>query len=271
MHPLDQAIAAFNEGRLAEAIEAATAAVRERPTDLSSRNLLCELLCFRGELPRVDKQLETIALQNPELAMSVSLFRQLVRAELARQECYRQGRTPEVLREPTPLIRQMLALWLARREQDAVRADPLAAEIEAARPPAPGTHNGQPFTDFRDCHDPTSFFFEVLTSTGKYYWVPFDLVESVEFQRPTRPRELLWRPTQMVVTGGPDGMVFVPTLYAGSAESTDPDLQTGRQTDWVGREGGCISGIGRRLYLVGDQDLSILELGTLTFRGGGQA
>ncbi len=265
MKTTQEVLAAFNAGRLADAIDLVTQLVKQQPSEINARNLLCELLCFRGELARVDKQLETVALQEPKLAVSISLFRQLVRGALARQECFDNGRPPEVLAEPTPLIRLGLELWLARRENAAADADRLAAEIELARPKLSGTCNGQPFDDFRDASDLTSFFLEVLTSTGKYYWVPFDTVESVELHKPTRPREVLWRRARLIVRGGPDGEVYLPSIYPGSERSSDVALQTGRAVDWLGTAEGFTQGIGQRMFLAGDADYTLLDLQQLSF------
>jgi type VI secretion system protein ImpE len=165
------------------------------------------------------------------------------------------------------LVRQAIELWLARREGNAADCDRLASEIEASRPRLSGTCNDQPFDDFRDANDLTSFFFEVLTSTGKYYWVPFDTVETVEFHKPARPREVLWRRARMVVRGGPDGEVYIPSIYPGSHGSSDVAIQTGRGVDWEGAEGGFVQGFGQRLYLAGEADHTLLDLQQLAFAG----
>src|SRR5205814_5139249 len=59
-------------------------------------------------------------------------------------------------------------------------------------------------------------------------------VESVEFHPPARPRDLLWRRVHMVVHGGPDGEVFLPVLYAGSAADPNDQIRLGRTTEWRG-------------------------------------
>ena len=79
-----------------------------------------------------------------------------------------------------------------------------------------GTCDDQPFDDLRDLDELTASFFEVLTSTGKYFWIPLERVDTVEFRAWERPRDLLWRRAHMVVRGGPDGEVYLPVLYAGS-------------------------------------------------------
>ena len=44
----------FREGKLADALTAATAAVRKSPTDIGGRVLMAELLAFSGNIERAD-------------------------------------------------------------------------------------------------------------------------------------------------------------------------------------------------------------------------
>jgi type VI secretion system protein ImpE len=260
-----KALESFNLGELDTAVSEATAEVKKNPTDLNRRNLLCELLCYENQLERVDKQLETLMIQQPESSITVSLFRQLIRAELTRQECFSEGRSPELLQEPDDLIRKQVQLWLARREGDTESIKQLVADIDEMRPPVSGVCNGKPFEDMRDMNDFTSFFFEVLTSTGKYYWVPMSQVETLEIHRPKRPRELMWIQASMVVRDGPDGEVYLPTMYCGTNQSNDKQLKLGRSTTWVGDEPGPMQGLGRRMFWIGETDISLLEIETIEF------
>jgi type VI secretion system protein ImpE len=107
--------------------------------------------------------------------------------------------------------------------------------------------------------------FEVLTSTGKYYWIPLDSVVSIQLHPVKRPRDLLWRQTQMTVLGGPDGEVYLPCLYAGSHLHADERLRLGRQTDWTGGDGEPVRGMGLKTFLVGDESKTILEIQEVTF------
>ena len=136
----------------------------------------------------------------------------------------------------------------------------LLDDAERLRPKVSGICDGQPFNDLRDIDDLTAPFLEVLTSNGKYYWIPIERVELIEFRAPERPRDLLWRRVHMVVRSGPDGEVFLPTLYAGSATDPDPRIRMGRMTDWHGGDGSPVRGAGQRMFLIGDDGRSILEL-----------
>jgi type VI secretion system protein ImpE len=250
----------FKAGSLTEALAAATDDVKRHPVDLARRGFLCELLCFAGELSRADAQLDALGHQDPQLTLGISMFRQLIRAEQARQQFYTEGRVPEFLEPPSLHLQRCLDASICTREGRLVEAVVLLDEVERLRPKVSGTCDGRPFDDLRDVDDLTAPFFEVLTSNGKYYWIPIERIEQIEFHAPERPRDLLWRRVHMIVSGGPDGEVFLPTLYAGSASNPDERIRLGRMTDWHGGDGSPVRGAGQRLFLVGDDGRSILEL-----------
>src|SRR5262249_23698319 len=141
----------------------------------------------------------------------------------------------------------------------------LLAEAEARRPKVAGTCNGRAFEDLRDLDDLTACVFEVLTGNGKYYWIPIERVEHVEFRPPQRTRDLLWRRARMIVRDGRAGEVFLPVLYAGSHAEAADLVRLGRATEWRGGDDTPVRGIGQRTFLVGDEPRPILELETLTF------
>jgi type VI secretion system protein ImpE len=259
----------FEAGKLNEAVAAALDAVKSAPADTGRRRFLCELLCFAGDLERADRQLDALAQQDPKAVATVSLFRQMLRAEEARRQFFADGRLPEFLTPPSPVIRTHLEASIHLREGRPEEAAQLLADAEAQRPRVSGTSGDRPFQDFRDIDDLTAPLFEVFTSTGKYYWVPVADVERIEFHAPTRPRDLLWQRVHMVVRNGPDGEVFLPTLYAGAHADSDDRIRLGRVTAWQGGDGVPIRGSGQRIFLVGEEECPTLELKTVTFNAAG--
>jgi type VI secretion system protein ImpE len=260
------ALELYYAGRLGDAIAAVTAEVRQKPTDLSARGFLCELLLFAGELERVDRQLEVIAQQEPTAMVGVALFRQLIRAEQARQQFFSEGRVPEFLDAPSPAVRLLLQGSICLREKQDEEATRLLAQAEAQRPRLAGMCDDKPFSDCRDIDDLTASVFEVLTTNGKYYWIPMDRVASIDFRPHERARDLVWRQARLVVRNGPDGEVYLPALYPGSASQDDERLRLGQMTDWRGGEGKPIRGAGQRMLQVGEEDRPFLELRSLTFQ-----
>ncbi len=251
-------------GQLTEAIQAATDDVKASPTSVEARDVLCQLLCFAGDLDRADLQLDTIGKQSPEAMIGVALVRQLIRAEKARQQFYSEGRVPEFLEEPTPVLQKQLEASICIREGQFDEAAALFEQAEAERVHVSGVLDGVEIEDLRDADDRTASFLEVLTSNGKYYWIPFEKIELVEFHEPEQLLELLWRRVRMIVRGGPDGEVFLPALYPGTYTDEDDKLRLGLATDWRGEETAVVRGAGQRILIAGDDGRPLLELQELT-------
>lgn len=284
----------FQAGRLTDAVAAANAAVRAKPADPTRRMLLAELLLFDGNLDRADIVLDACSDLDPTLAVVAAEFRQLVRAEKARRQLFADGRLPEFLGGIEAGQRAALAALVALREGDVAEAGRLAAVAEAERPHPSGSAAGVPFDDLRDGDDLLAGTFEVLTSTGKYFWIPIERVSLLEFHPPRRPRDLYWRRASMQVTDGPDGDVYLPAIYAAPnivtphaaaapnaatlaaaarsdaalADSARADpLRLGRETGWGSAEGGApVRGLGAKTFLCGEHAVTLMEMTTLTFK-----
>jgi type VI secretion system protein ImpE len=265
----DTAGALFRAGKLDPAIAAANAAVRNSPADPAARLLLAELLLFAGNLERADVILDAAAQLDPKAAVAVAEFRQLLRAETARRQCAREGRVPDFLGEPTAALRSVLAAALALRGGDEAEAARHLAEAEALRPPVAGVLTQQegerPFEDLRDADDLHAGFFEVLTTTGRYFWIPTERVAEIAFHPPRRPRDLAWRRATMSVIDGPEGEVYLPAIYDCDRPDPADEFRLGRATDWIGAEGGPVRGTGQRVFLIGEEAYGIMDLAALRF------
>jgi type VI secretion system protein ImpE len=265
MSGTDQTAAAlFRAGKLDDAVVAAQAALRKAPTDLNARVLLGELLAFTGNLERADVVLDAASAIDPTTALVVAEFRQLIRADMARRQLFRDGRVPEFLADPTEVQRLQLAALVALRAGDTAEASRQAEAAEAMRPRAPGKHGDADFDDLRDADDLLAGSFEVLTTTGKYFWIPTERVVSLEFHAPKRPRDLLWRRASMSVAAGPDGDVYIPAIYVSDDPLSDP-LRLGRETDWRETDGSPVRGVGQRLFIVGEDAVPMMDLGNFRF------
>ena len=265
----------FHEGNLADALMAANAAVRKTPTDIGARVLLAELLVFAGNIERADVVLDACADLDPTAALVVAEFRQLLRGETARRQLFSEGRVPEFLGEPTAAQRLSLAAVVALRGGDTQEAGKLAAQAEDVRGHANGTVRGETFDDMRDGDDLLASCFEVITTTGKYFWIPPHRVMLIEFHPMKRPRDLYWRRASMQVAGGPDGDVYLPMIYppinvqpgASAADALTDALRLGRATDWSqAGQGGPTRGLGAVTLLVGDETLTWAEMDKVSFQ-----
>jgi len=252
----------FKAGRLDDAVAAANDAVRKAPTDLGPRLLLCELLLFQGRLDRIDTLLDAASTLDPAVAVGVAEFRQLLRAEIARREMMTAGRVPEFLGEPTASQRAALTALVSLRAGDLAAASAAAAEAEAARPHPSGTMGDMSYDDLRDADDILCGSLEVLTTTGKYFWVPMERITAMQPHPPGRPRDLFWRRATLSVADGPTGEVYLPVMYDTPADADD-QLRLGRATDWVEGVEGLVRGVGQKLLIVGEEGVPLMQLGTL--------
>jgi type VI secretion system protein ImpE len=259
---IQQAGVLFHEGRLREAIAAAGEAVRRDTTSAAARLLLAELLLFDGNLERADTMLQTASNVDPSTALVVAEFRQLIRAALARREVAAEGRAPAFLGEPTVSQTHLLRARVALRSGDDAGAAEAVAAAEQARPAQAGQSGDFAFDDFRDADDLWTGTLEVLTSTGKYFWIPAERVVSLEFHSPKRPRDLFWRRCTMEVRDGPEGDVYMPALYE-TAPEADDRLRLGRETKWT--DTAPVRGLGQRLFLIGEEGFPITRLSTMHF------
>jgi type VI secretion system protein ImpE len=262
---IDQnAAAMLHAGRLSDAITGAQGALRKAPTDLDSRVFLAELLIFAGNLARADVIIDAATAIDSTTGIVAAEFRQLIRAETARQQLFTDGRVPEFLGEPTEHQRFQLAALVALRAGDVAGATNQVRLGEVARPRAAGHRDAAAFDDFRDADDLLAGSFEVLTTTGKYFWIPTERVVSAVFHPPARPRDLIWRRVSMSVADGPEGDVYMPAIYVAEEPVSDM-LKLGRETDWREADAGLVRGVGQRLFLAGDDGVEMMTLQTLRF------
>jgi type VI secretion system protein ImpE len=253
----------FHAGRLTEAVAAAIEAVKAAPADRGKRWLLAELLAVAGDTERADKHFDFLTTGSEKPDLTALLGRQLVRAETARREVFAQGRVPEFLTQPPDHVKLALEAVVCLREGKGEDAAAKLAEAEAARPVVSGTFNGTAFTGLRDLDDVTAGVFEVFTSNGNYYWVPFESVELAECRPPSRPKDLLWRSCHLIVKDGPDGEVYLPALYPGTHTATDDTLRVGRGTSYTATP--PVRGTGLRELLIGEEVRTLMEVETIVF------
>lgn len=247
----------YQAGQLADAIVAQTAEVKSHPADHARRLFLFELLAFSGDLDRARKQLDILQFDEPPLMLAKQNLTLALDAEQARRKLF-QGTPPDHLAEPTD---HMTARWAAcealrlGNPADATRA---LDQAQALTPTVPGHLNGTPFEQLRDADDLLAGILEVF-SKGKYFWVPFEQIQTLTVAAPRFPRDLLYAPARLELRSGETGEVFLPTLYPNSYLHADEAIKLGRLTDWTAQPEGPTQGVGLKMYLVDDADSALLD------------
>ena len=256
----------YQAGQLDNAITAIIEEVKKNPTDTNRRGFLSELLLISREWDRADKQLDMIGHQSPDAMMGIMLWRQIIRAGQARDQFLTKGRIPEVLEVPDELVQSYLKAAVLVREGQTKEATEILEKAEENRKPLSGVLDDVTFSDFRDLDDRMPSVLEVFTSNGKYYWIPFSRIISLDFFAPESALDLVFRRAHLEINGdGPDGEVYIPATYMPVPDEDREATLLGRTTDWIGEEGEPVIGVGQKMFYVGEQAKTIMEMQRLKF------
>jgi type VI secretion system protein ImpE len=259
-----EARALFEAGKLDEAIEALTLAVKTNPSDTSHRTFLFELLCFAGQWDRAEKQLDVIGHQSAQADLGVQVYRNNIKAERERQRLFADGTAPHFLNEPPAYVDYLVEAVNKLQAGDAALARESLDHAEVERPAFSGKLNGAPFEDFRDYDDTIGPILELIVK-DKYTWLPFEQVRRFEVAPPKSLRDLIWAQVRIVALDGTIGEVYMPALYSGSSKSENVQVRLGRMTDWVDMGGDVYRAVGLRLFLVDDVDQPVFAATTVEF------
>ncbi len=226
----------FQAGKLQEAIEALGGELRDNPGDARRRSFLFELLCFSGNWDRAAKQLDVLAGDNHKAEMGALLFRAALHGERTRHETFEKKDYP-------------------------------AASAGEGEDPT-GTIDGRPFTYMMDADPRIGPRLEVHAA-GAYLWIPLEHVESIEFQKPAKLRDLIWR-TALVRTGPAFkatelGEVLVPALCPFSFKHPNDLVKLGRATEWEEQADGTAIPFGQKMFVVDGEDVPIMEITKIEF------
>jgi type VI secretion system protein ImpE len=256
----------YKAGRLQEAITAQMGHIKDDPLNQSKRVFLFELLLFAGDLDRARKHLGTVKYDDPAVQLAVSHYQNLLEAEAARRKLFSDGEAPGFFMEPPAHLQLRLSAVAMLREGKATEATQLLKQADEAFPveQLKGSLNEKPFVGLRDADDVFGPILEVM-ARGRYFWVPLDQVLGVAANAPKYPRELIYMPARLTLNDGQEGEVFLPALYPGTQDHADEKVKLGRGHDWQAGPGDVVRGRGSRLFLVGDDNVPLIDWRNLVF------
>jgi type VI secretion system protein ImpE len=252
-------------GKLDDAIQAVTQDVKARPSESGLRVFLFELLCLKGDLDRASKQLDVLAAQGSGLDsdLAIQIYRDLITAERARRAVFHDGGLPKFFLPPPPHLDHYVML-VTRLTEAPAEAVALLAAAEEQCPAVGGNIGGRPFSAFRDADDRVAPVLEVFHN-GSYLWLPFDQIRRIEVSEPRTLRDTVWAHAKVETYESSVGDVFVPTCYVDTHLHANDHVRLGRLTEWQAVDDQLVYGAGQRVFLVDDEDVSILDLRNVEF------
>jgi type VI secretion system protein ImpE len=249
----------IREGNLGGALSQAQREVRNNPKEPKHRVLLFQILSLMGQWEPAANELKELGTISPNLMPMVHTYFTALEYEAFRADVFAGKKTPVVFGRPEPwvaLLIQALRLVIEKKFEEAKTLRDQAFE---AAPAISGAINDEPFTWIADADSRLGPMFEVMLTRG-YYWIPFSKIRSIELDKPTDLRDLVWLPATLTFTNGGKTVALIPTRYPGSEVSADNKARLARLTNWVERPGETFLGLGQRMLTTDKGDYPLLDV-----------
>ena len=255
----DAAALTLRNGDPVEALRLLQDQVRARPADPKLRVFLFQLLCVLGQWERALNQLEVAAELDASAIAMQQMYGDAVRCETLRDAVFAGTRVPMIFGEPDQWMALLLeSLLLAGRGQ-ASQAEQLRSRAFEEAPASAGVVNGQPFEWIADADSRLGPVIEAIIN-GRYYWVPFSRLKTIDCEPPEDLRDVVWTPAHLEFTNGGETLALLPTRYAGSQRSGDGLVALARKTIWEETAAGVHQGLGQRILTTDVDEFPIMEV-----------
>ena len=251
-------LAAIRSGDIAAALNGLKQEVRANPRDPRLRAFLFQLLCITGAWDRALTQLAMTAELDGEAIPMARTYRAAIRCEMLRSRVFAGATTPTIFGRPDSwmslLVQANIRLAAGAEDEATTLRD---AAFDAA-PATAGRIDNQDFTWIADADPRLGPILEAFID-GKYYWVPFHRIATVEIEPPADLRDQAWLPARFTWANEGRSEGFIPTRYPGSAEAADPALALARRTEFAGSEEWPL-GLGQRMLATDAGEHPLLDI-----------
>lgn len=253
------------------AINAAINHVKGKPTDMTARTFLFELLALAGEYDRADKQLDVLGQQDANALIGAQIYRQCTDGERKRQKVFTADAVPEFITARPAYVQYLLDAIRELRNGNADAAREKLEQSEEERPAIAGKLNGEKgFADFRDYNDLTASVLEIFLK-GEYIWLPLEFIKKIEIPSRKNLRDIYWTQATVEMKDGTNGEIHLLGLYANTFKHSDNEIRTGKATDWIEAGGDIYAGAGTRLFWYDGEAKPLVEIETIEFSGESEA
>jgi type VI secretion system protein ImpE len=259
---MNSSFSMFEEGKLSKAIEAALSAVRADPGSVDRRLELISYLCFNNLFEKADTHINVLMEQHADLVADMLVYRALIKAELARRQCFEEGRLPNFAEPPPPAITEVLRALTEIKDSPQNAATILRGAIAQA-PPIKVIIDETTHSYFGDVDERMALFIEAFTLGGDYYWLPLTSLRKIEFGNAKFPLEILWRQTSFITSTHDEITGYVPGIYPGTYKSREEALLLGRAAEFSENPHHPTEGLGGRIFQIGDNFVPMSQLSSI--------
>jgi type VI secretion system protein ImpE len=254
----------LRSGEARGALEQLKREVRKAPRDVALRTFLFQMFCVFGEWDRAVTQL-TAAAELDALALPMSqAYRAAIRCEMLRGRVFAGARTPTIFADPEPWMSLLVEANRVLAAGKPAEAAKLRDDAFEQAPAIGGSIDGQDFEWIADADPRLGPMLEAVVD-GKYYWVPFHRMRTLDIEKPVDLRDQVWMPAHFVWGNGGESYGFIPTRYPGSELAEDVTLALAKRTEWR-EEGDWFLGLGQRMLSTDAAEFALMDIRRIEFR-----
>lgn len=257
----------LREGDFAGALAGAKDLVRKQPANAAHRVLLFQLFTVGGEWDKALTQLEVVGELDGLALPMVQTYREVLRCETLRRGVFAGERLPMLFGEPEPWVALLFEALRMTTAGNHAQARQLREQVFEQAPASAGSIDGQEFEWIADADTRLGPMLEAIIN-GRYFWVPFARIKTIELEAPVDLRDVVWTPAQFTWANGGEMVGFVPTRYCGSERHADNRVLLSRMTVWEDLGEETFIGHGQRLLTTDAGDYPLLDTRRIEFSVG---
>jgi type VI secretion system protein ImpE len=270
----------LRDGDAHAALEQLKQEVRKAPRDVALRTFLFQMFCVFGEWERAANQLTPVSELDPIAQLNAAAqldpitlpmaqaYRAAIRCELLRARVFAGARSPTIFADPEPWMSLLVEANRVLGAGKPAEAAQLRDDAFEQAPSVGGTvsaqgHDKQAFAWIADADPRLGPMLEAVVD-GKYYWVPFHRLRTLDIEPPADLRDQVWMPAHFVWTNGGESYGFVPTRYPGSEKADDPALALAKRTEWQENDSWFL-GLGQRMLTTDAAEFALMDIRQIAF------
>jgi len=234
---------------------------KSAPNDIGARSALWQIFAARGEYDRARKQLDLMVKIDSSWMMEVGACHRLITAEEGRAAMFTGAELPVCLGTPPEWFAPLLRALPLLSAGDTEAALLLFRQVRELAYASGGSANGEKFGWACDGDARLGPCLEIIAQ-GKYFWVPWESVQSLESAAPTEIRDRLWQQTMLQVRGEDAIEVFIPVRYPTPRD--DAEMMS-RVTNWESLDDEFFIGFGQKCLVTDQADVGFLDMRHLEF------
>jgi type VI secretion system protein ImpE len=249
----------LRNGNLQGALEDLKVRIRKEPEKSRYRIFYFQLLAVLGRWQAALNQLNVLGKLDQATYPMVQTYKAAILCEMIRAEIFTGRKTPLIFGEPLPWMAWLVESLRLTADSQYAQAVELRAQAFDLAEASSGTLDDEPFEWIADADSRLGPVLEVILN-GKYYWVPFQQIRSLNISPPEDLRDLVWLPAQFVWVNGSEAVGLIPIRYPATELADDSTLQLARTTKWREVSEGVYFGLGQRMLATSRDDYSLLEV-----------